>query len=154
MKTCPTASSATKTDSDYGIGGMELVSRTKDMQTKFFFAEDTTYGIGEYADKTTLNPFMAMENAYGFENTHYFGKKYALGFGLTTGQNAFSQVDLFNKAVGLDGIILTKLDGTAKGGFVISLADQLGVPVKYVGIGEGIDDIEEFDSESFVEALF
>lgn len=72
----------------------------------------------------------------------------------TTGQNAFSQVDLFNKAVGLDGIILTKLDGTAKGGFVISLADQLGVPVKYVGIGEGIDDIEEFDSESFVEALF
>ena len=83
-----TFSSAAKTDSDYGIGGMELVSRTKDMQTKFFFAEDTTYGIGEYADKTTLNPFVAMENAYGFENTHYFGKKYALGFGLITGQNA------------------------------------------------------------------
>ena len=81
-------SSATKTDTDYGIGGMELVSRTKDMQTKFFFAEDTMYGIGEYADKTTLNPFVAMENAYGFENTHFFGKKYALSFGLATGQNA------------------------------------------------------------------
>lgn len=72
----------------------------------------------------------------------------------TTGQNAYSQVDLFNQAVGLDGIILTKLDGTAKGGFVISLADQLQVPVKFVGVGEGIDDIEDFDSQSFVDALF
>lgn len=72
----------------------------------------------------------------------------------TTGQNAYSQVDLFNQAVGLDGIILTKLDGTAKGGFVISLADKFGVPVKFVGVGEGIDDIEDFSSVSFVEALF
>lgn len=72
----------------------------------------------------------------------------------TTGQNAYSQVDMFNQAVGLDGIILTKLDGTAKGGFVVSLADKLGVPVKFVGLGEGIDDIEEFSSESFVDALF
>ena len=72
----------------------------------------------------------------------------------TTGQNAYSQVDLFNQAIGLDGIILTKLDGTAKGGFVISLADKLKVPVKFVGVGEGIDDIEDFDSEEFVEALF
>ncbi len=72
----------------------------------------------------------------------------------TTGQNAYSQVDLFNQAIGLDGIILTKLDGTAKGGFVISLADKLNVPVKFVGVGEGIDDIEDFDSEEFVEALF
>ena len=72
----------------------------------------------------------------------------------TTGQNAYSQVDLFNQAIGLDGIILTKLDGTAKGGFVISLADKLKVPVKFVGVGEGIDDIDDFDSEEFVEALF
>ncbi len=72
----------------------------------------------------------------------------------TTGQNAYSQVDLFNQAIGLDGIILTKLDGTAKGGFVISLADKLKVPVKFVGVGEGIDDIEDFDSKEFVEALF
>lgn len=72
----------------------------------------------------------------------------------TTGQNAYSQVDLFNQAIGLDGIILTKLDGTAKGGFVISLADKLKVPVKFVGVGEGIDDIEDFNSEEFVEALF
>lgn len=72
----------------------------------------------------------------------------------TTGQNAYSQVEMFDEAVGLDGIILTKLDGTAKGGFVISLADRLGVPVKFVGVGEGIDDIEDFSSQDFVEAIF
>lgn len=72
----------------------------------------------------------------------------------TTGQNAYSQVEIFNEAVGLDGIILTKLDGTAKGGFVISLADKLGVPVKFVGVGEGIDDLIEFDSDEFVQAMF
>ena len=71
----------------------------------------------------------------------------------TTGQNALSQVELFNEAVGIDGIILTKLDGSAKGGFVLSLADKLGVPVYFVGVGEGIDDIEEFNSESFSEAI-
>ena len=71
----------------------------------------------------------------------------------TTGQNALSQVELFNEAVGIDGIILTKLDGSAKGGFVLSLADRMGIPVTFVGVGEGIDDIEEFDSENFSEAL-
>ena len=71
----------------------------------------------------------------------------------TTGQNALSQVELFNDAVGIDGIILTKLDGSAKGGFVLSLAERLNIPVSYVGVGEGIDDIEAFDSASFAEAL-
>ena len=71
----------------------------------------------------------------------------------TTGQNALSQVELFNEAVGIDGIILTKLDGSAKGGFVLSLADRLQVPVSYVGVGEGIDDIELFDPESFSDAI-
>jgi len=71
----------------------------------------------------------------------------------TTGQNALSQVELFNQAIGIDGIILTKLDGSAKGGFVLSLADKEKVPVSFVGVGEGIDDIELFDSASFSEAL-
>ena len=71
----------------------------------------------------------------------------------TTGQNALSQVELFDEAVGIDGIILTKLDGSAKGGFVLSLADKLNMPVTFVGVGEGIDDIEEFDSSSFSDAL-
>ena len=71
----------------------------------------------------------------------------------TTGQNAFSQVELFNEAVGLDGIVLTKLDGTAKGGFVISLTKEMEVPVCFVGVGEKIDDIEVFFPESFAEGV-
>ncbi len=63
----------------------------------------------------------------------------------TTGQNAISQVDIFNEAIDIDGIILTKLDGTAKGGVVLAIAGELGVPVVYIGVGEGIDDLEDFD---------
>ena len=72
----------------------------------------------------------------------------------TTGQNAYNQVETFRSAVGIDGIILTKLDGTAKGGFIISLSYELEVPVCYVGTGEKIDDIEEFNAQEFVESLF
>ena len=72
----------------------------------------------------------------------------------TTGQNAYNQVEVFTQAVGIDGIILTKLDGTAKGGFIISLSYELEVPVCYVGTGETIDDIEEFDAKEFVDSLF
>ena len=72
----------------------------------------------------------------------------------TTGQNAYNQVEVFNEAIGIDGIILTKLDGTAKGGFIISLSYELEVPVVYVGTGEKIDDIEDFDPKDFIEGLF
>ena len=71
----------------------------------------------------------------------------------TTGQNALSQAKTFDEAVGLDGLILTKLDGTAKGGFVFSLADELSLPVLYAGVGEKIGDLEKFDSEAFVDAI-
>lgn len=71
----------------------------------------------------------------------------------TTGQNAISQVDIFNEAIDIDGIILTKLDGTAKGGVVLAIAGELGVPVVYVGVGEGIDDLEDFDAEDFVNGI-
>ncbi len=72
----------------------------------------------------------------------------------TTGQNAYNQVEMFNEAVGIDGIILTKLDGTAKGGFIVSLSYELEVPVVYVGTGEKIDDIEDFSAQDFVEGMF
>ena len=71
----------------------------------------------------------------------------------TTGQNAITQVDIFNEAIDIDGIILTKLDGTAKGGVVLAIAGQLSVPVVYVGVGEGIDDLEDFDSQDFIDAI-
>jgi len=72
----------------------------------------------------------------------------------TTGQNALSQAKLFNQAVGITGIVLTKLDGTAKGGIVVAIASELGVPVKLVGIGEQIDDLQDFSPTDFVDALF
>ncbi|MCS4468613.1 signal recognition particle-docking protein FtsY [Clostridium botulinum] len=72
----------------------------------------------------------------------------------TTGQNAVIQAKEFMSACPIDGIILTKLDGTAKGGVVISIKDQLDIPVKLIGVGEGIEDLQEFNSEEFVEALF
>ena len=71
----------------------------------------------------------------------------------TTGQNAISQVDIFNEAIDIDGIILTKLDGTAKGGVVLAIAGELSVPVVYVGVGEGIDDLEDFDANDFVNGI-
>jgi fused signal recognition particle receptor len=71
-----------------------------------------------------------------------------------TGQNALSQTKLFNEAVALTGLVLTKLDGTAKGGVIFALAKQFGIPIRYIGIGEGIDDLQDFDAETFVNALF
>ena len=71
-----------------------------------------------------------------------------------TGQNAVSQIKLFNEAVGLTGISLTKLDGTAKGGVIFAIANQFNIPIRYVGIGEGIDDLRPFNSQDFVNALF
>jgi len=72
----------------------------------------------------------------------------------TTGQNALQQAALFKEALDLTGIILTKLDGTAKGGIVLGICDELGVPVRYVGLGERAEDLREFHAEEFVEALF
>ena len=71
----------------------------------------------------------------------------------TTGQNALNQCEIFDQAVDLDGIVLTKLDGTAKGGIVFSINSQQGLPVYFVGVGEGIDDLVPFDSNAFVEGL-
>jgi fused signal recognition particle receptor len=72
----------------------------------------------------------------------------------TTGQNGLAQARQFTSALGVTGIILTKLDGTAKGGIVFAIADELKLPVRYVGVGEGIDDLHPFDKRAFVEALF
>ncbi len=72
----------------------------------------------------------------------------------STGQNAVSQAKLFNEAVGLTGITLTKLDGTAKGGVIFSIADQFGIPIRYIGVGERIEDLRPFNAGDFIEALF
>ena len=71
-----------------------------------------------------------------------------------TGQNAISQAKLFREAVGLTGITLTKLDGTAKGGVIFAIADKFGIPIRYIGVGEGIDDLRGFNGDEFIDALF
>ena len=72
----------------------------------------------------------------------------------TTGQNAYQQARVFKEALDITGIVLTKLDGTAKGGVIIGIQEELGVPVKYIGVGEDVDDLQPFDPAGFVQALF
>jgi fused signal recognition particle receptor len=72
----------------------------------------------------------------------------------TTGQNAISQARLFHEALQITGIALTKLDGTAKGGIIVGICNELGIPIHYVGVGEGLDDLQPFNAEQFVQALF
>jgi fused signal recognition particle receptor len=72
----------------------------------------------------------------------------------TTGQNAISQAKMFHKEIGVTGIVITKLDGTAKGGILIRIAREMSIPIRYIGIGEGLDDLKVFKSEEFVNALF
>lgn len=72
----------------------------------------------------------------------------------TTGQNALNQAKEFNEVADITGVILTKMDGTAKGGIAVAIQSELGIPVKYIGVGEGIDDLQKFDADEFVNALF
>jgi len=71
-----------------------------------------------------------------------------------TGQNAISQAQMFHQEIGVTGLVMTKLDGTAKGGVIVGVCDELKVPVRYIGIGESIADLREFSSDDFVDALF
>ena len=80
-------------------------------------------------------------------------KEVLLVLDATTGQNGLIQAKQFGESAGITGIVLTKLDGTAKGGVVLAIAKEMGVPVKFVGVGEGIDDLQPFDAEAFAEAL-
>ena len=72
----------------------------------------------------------------------------------TAGQNAIQQAKVFKEAMGVTGLVVTKLDGTAKGGAVISVRRELGLPVRFIGVGEGMDDLQPFDPDAFVEAIF
>ena len=72
----------------------------------------------------------------------------------TTGQNGLQQARVFKEATDISGIVLTKLDGTAKGGVIVSIQEELGVPVRYVGVGEDVEDLQPFDASQFVRALF
>ncbi|MEC9086334.1 MAG: signal recognition particle-docking protein FtsY, partial [Pseudomonadota bacterium] len=83
-----------------------------------------------------------------------FPQEIMLVLDATTGQNALNQAESFNKATTLSGITLTKLDGTAKGGVVFALAKRLGLPIRFIGVGEQVNDLRPFDAEQFTDALF
>ena len=87
------------------------------------------------------------------QNEH-FPQEIMLVLDATTGQNALNQVESFNKATTLSGITVTKLDGTAKGGVVFALAKRFGLPIRFIGVGEQVDDLQPFDAEQFTDALF
>ena len=72
----------------------------------------------------------------------------------TTGQNGLSQAKIFNEVTNITGIVLTKLDGTAKGGIVLAIRDEMGTPIKYIGLGEKIEDLEHFDIEEYIYGMF
>ena len=72
----------------------------------------------------------------------------------TTGQNAISQTRLFQQELGVSGLVLTKLDGTAKGGIVVGVCQEFQIPIRFIGLGEGLEDLKEFNPEQFVAALF
>lgn len=95
------------------------------------------------------------------QNQPYSGKEYSDAYretlvvlDATTGQNALAQARQFAEVADITGIILTKMDGTAKGGIAVAIQSELGIPVKYIGVGESIDDLQKFDSGQFVNALF
>jgi fused signal recognition particle receptor len=87
-------------------------------------------------------------------NTPHAPNEVLLVVDATTGQNALKQAEIFHKALGLTGLVITKLDGTAKGGMALSLTSKLRVPIRKIGVGEGVADLQDFDPKMYVEAMF
>lgn len=103
--------------------------------------------------KNLMNELAKINKVVGRENPDCDYRTYIV-IDATTGQNALSQVEAFDEIIDMDGIILNKLDGTAKGGVVFAISAERELPVVFVGVGEGIDDLEEFDAQAFIDALF
>lgn len=108
---------------------------------------------GRLHNKTNLMAELGKLRKIIDRETPNAAKETLLVLDATTGQNGLQQAKVFKEVTGLTGIILTKLDGTAKGGICVAIAQELGVPVKYVGLGEGIDDLQPFDAKEYVNAL-
>ena len=108
---------------------------------------------GRLSNNTNLvNQLIKIKNVIG-KTVNEGSIKTLLVLDGTNGSNMIKQVEIFGKALNVAGIIITKLDGTAKGGAVINIAKEMGLPIRYIGVGEGIDDLLEFQAVDFVEAL-
>ena len=137
---------------DSGIGGVTVLKELLKIlpHEKFIYYSDSLNN--PYGDKSfdELKKIVRVMRKYDETAPH----EIMLTLDAGTGQNAISQAKLFDEAVGLTGISLTKLDGTAKGGVIFAIADQFNLPIRYIGVGEKIEDLREFNAEEFIEALF
>lgn len=107
-----------------------------------------------HTQKNLMKELQKVRNVIGKEAGKDIPVEVLLVLDATNGQNAISQAKLFNESVDVDGIALTKLDGTAKGGIVVAVKNELGIPIKLIGVGEAAEDLQNFNPEEFVEALF
>lgn len=136
--------------SDPGAVVFDAIQATKARKAEFLICDTA----GRLHNKKNLMNELEKINRIIDREYSEANKETLLVLDATTGQNALQQAKQFAEACPIDGIILTKLDGTAKGGVVIAIKHQLNIPVKLIGVGEGIEDLQEFNAESFVEALF
>ncbi|HEZ7987735.1 MAG TPA: signal recognition particle-docking protein FtsY [Ruminococcus sp.] len=136
--------------SDPGAGGYDAISAAKARNCDVLVIDTA----GRLHNKKNLMDELAKINRIMSTQAEGCSKEVLLVLDATTGQNAVNQARLFSETAEITGIVLTKLDGTAKGGIVISIMNELNIPVKLIGVGEKIDDLQPFDSKSFVTALF
>ena len=146
--------------------GVDMVKHTEGADPAAVVFDTITAGKARHADviicdtagrlhnkKNLMDELSKITRVIGRE-AHGCATEFLLVLDATTGQNALNQAKEFKNAAGLTGIVLTKLDGTARGGVVIAIKEELGVPIKYIGVGEGIDDLQPFAAREFVDALF
>ena len=146
--------------------GVGMVKHTEGADPAAVVFDTITAGKARHADVIICDTAGRLHNKKNLMNelskiTRVIGREapgcateFLLVLDATTGQNALNQAKEFKNAAGLTGIVLTKLDGTARGGVVIAIKEELGVPIKYIGVGEGIDDLQPFNAREFVDALF
>ena len=143
--------------------GVDMVKHTEGADPAAVVFDTITAGKARHADVIICDTAGRLHNKKNLmdELSKMIGREapgcateFLLVLDATTGQNALNQAKEFKNAAGLTGIVLTKLDGTARGGVVIAIKEELGVPIKYIGVGEGIDDLQPFAAREFVDALF
>ena len=146
--------------------GVGMVKHTEGADPAAVVFDTITAGKARHADVIICDTAGRLHNKKNLMNelskiTRVIGREapgcateFLLVLDATTGQNALNQAKEFKNAAGLTGIVLTKLDGTARGGVVIAIKEELGVPIKYIGVGERIDDLQPFNAREFVDALF
>jgi fused signal recognition particle receptor len=139
-----------KTDADPGSVAFDTIRRAQQLQADVALIDTA----GRLHTKTSLMEELKKVNRTCEKALGRPVDEILLVLDATSGQNALQQAATFQQALPLTGLVLTKLDGTAKGGVVLAVCDQLGLAVRFVGIGEGMDDLEEFDAQAFADALF